>query len=289
MPGKTINRYYRGSILLSDEIEKLVMKGTLIVDGTFNEQQLRTAKYDARLGRIYYKDEKFGFLDNKTNPTLEIGPYELVFVESYENFKLPKNVIGKYDLRISNCLGGIGLQTGLHLDPTYYGKIFSPLFNFSDKKVRLQYMEHLASIEFIYTTPPNKRTKSFQSPRQGLLSLIDALPSSPGRSGLERLWSELAEFDKAATRLHTRVDTMIAAVYGAMAFMIAALAVMAAAISIVITSNVLNVVVRPLSIALGIISFLFVVAIVLFVLYKIISKISEGNGKPRQPKHKVVE
>jgi len=286
MQGKerSSEQYYPGSVMLSDHIKSLVDEGLLIVDDTFDEQQLRTAKYDARLGKAYFKATKFGNLDD-SNPLLQIAPYELVFVESYEIFKLPKNITAKYDLRISGCLGGIGLQTGLQIDPSYYGRIFSPLFNFSDTVLILKYKEHLVSVEFSYTTPPTSQTKPFQSERQGLLSLSQALPSVPRRSGLEKLWVDIKEmqeilderlknFEDVATRLHTRVDTMVATVYGAMAFMIAALGVIAAAISIVVVSDIK---VGAFPIAIGVIVFVGVVAGVLILIRKTIRKISEGN------------
>jgi deoxycytidine triphosphate deaminase len=136
---------YQGSVLLADRIKKFVDKDWLIRKDTFDEGQLKRAKYDVRLGKAYYKAGKYGNLSDD-NPLLEIEPYELVFVESYEIFEMPKNVVAMYDLRVSGCLGGMGLQTGLQIDPTYCGRIFCPLFNFSDTRVTLKYKHHLASV-----------------------------------------------------------------------------------------------------------------------------------------------
>lgn len=238
---KPTEQYYVGSVLLSDHIKSFVEEGLLIVsdpfyeerEDTFDERQLDRSKYNARLGKAYYKAGKFGYLDEKSNPHLVVESYELVFVESYEVFKLPENVVARYDLRISGCLGGMGLQTGLQIDPTYYGRFFCPLFNFSDSEFRLKYKDHLASVEFLYTTPPTAETKPYGGGKQELFSLSQTL-LSPRRSGLGRLWAELESFDRAATRLHTRVDAMMSAVFEGMAFMIAALGIIVAAIAIVI-------------------------------------------------------
>lgn len=245
---KPTNHYYPGSILLSDQIESFVDKGLLIVDNTFDKQQLQTAKYDVRLGKKYFQGDEFHSLDDE-NPILKIAPYELVYVESHEVFKLTENIIGQYDIRIRGCLGGMGLQTGLQLDPTYYGRVFCPLFNFSNKTCTLRYKGHFASLQFCYTTPPTPETKPFDSERQGLLSLNQALPDEPGRSGLEELGRNIKEtqkqlerriedFDREATRLHTRVDSMVGAVFQGMAFMIAALGVIVAAASIMVTTGI---------------------------------------------------
>jgi deoxycytidine triphosphate deaminase len=224
-----------GSVLLSDDIKQL----QLIVDdpfynlgSTFDENHLDKAKYNARLGKAYFKDGKYDILSDD-NPLLEIKPYELVFVESYEVFKLPQNVIGKYDIRISGCLGGLGLQTGLQLDPTYHGRFFCPLFNFSDTTLTLKYKDQLASVHFIYTTKPTIKTKPYTG-KQNLFSLSQALSDTPRGSGLGKLWENLQEFDRAAARLHTRIDSMIGAVFEGMAFMIAALGIIIAGISMLI-------------------------------------------------------
>ena len=240
-------KHYPGSVLLSDHICDLVSKGLLIVDGTFDERYLQTAKYDARLGRMYYKDGEYHTLDDEKR-ILRVAPYELVFVESYEVFRLPENVVGRYDIRISGCLGGIGLQTGLQLDPTYHGRIFCPLFNFSDKTLTLKYKEHLASIQFSYSTAPTAEVKPFDSERQGLLSLNHALPDDPGRSGLENLRvhieqtqkeleKRIRDFDSTYARLHARVDSMISGVFQGMAFMIAVIGVLVAAIFMMMTAE----------------------------------------------------
>lgn len=263
---KPTEHYYPGSILLSDQIENFVKKELLIVDNTFDKRNLRTAKYDARLGRMYYKDDDYHTLDDDRR-ILKIAPYELVFVESHEVFRLPENIIGQYDIRISGCLGGMGLQTGLQLDPTYYGRIFCPLFNFSNKTLTLRYQEHFASIQFSYTTAPTHEVKPFESERQGLLSLNQALPDEPGRSGLEELGANIKktqrelerrikDFDSTSTRLHTRIDSMVSAVFEAMAFMIAALGVLVAAVTMMVTRDIIPAV--PVTILIGVGAFILI-------------------------------
>jgi deoxycytidine triphosphate deaminase len=181
-------------VLLCDRIERLVVDGWLIVDNTYLDGQLKRAKYNVRLGDEYYQDGKYCKLDDD-HPLLVIKPYELVFVESYEIFHLPKNVVAKYDLRIKGCLSGLGLQTGLQIDPEYYGRFFCPLFNFSDTSVILKYKDDLASANFIYTTPSTpeaERRPSFDR-RNHLVHLSDALLDVPRVSGLEKLRSEIQE------------------------------------------------------------------------------------------------
>lgn len=275
-------QYYPGAVLLSDHIKKFVDNNLLIVEDTFDDHQLQRAKYNVRLGKTYFKEGDYHDL-SKNNIILKIKPYELVFVESYEIFKLPENVIGKYDTRIKGCLGGIGLQTGLHIDPDYYGRFFCPLFNFSNIPLTFRFKDHLASIEFIYTTPPTSETKPFSSERQGLLSLREALSDEPGRSGLEELLEKtkdtqeilenrLKEINSTANLLNIRVDSMIGAVFQAMAFMIAILAVMAATMSFMFTADLST---KPVNIGIGAGILIAVALLVYYPIRKIIRKISE--------------
>lgn len=175
-PGKD----YLGSVLLAGRIKELVQAKYLIVDDpstgetTFGgKPQLKRAKYNVRLGTRYFQNGRYKDLD-ATNKFINIQPYELVFIESYEIFRIPDNVVARYDLRVSHCLAGLGLQVGLQLDTTYYGRFFCPLFNFSDQVVPLEYKNDIASVQFMYTTKPTQEddgTDSFGQDKQGLLSL----------------------------------------------------------------------------------------------------------------------
>lgn len=304
---------YQGSVLLADRIKEFVDRGWLIVEDpqtndpnykeighTFDEKQLRRAKYNVRLGKKFYKAGDYDNLSDD-KPDLIIKPYELVFVESYEVFKLPKNVAAKYDLRLRGCLEGIGLQTGLQIDPTYYGRFFCPLFNFSNEAFALKYKDDLASVQFIYTTPSTpeaERFVPFDDNRRGLFSLSRALPPVPRSSGLKSLWADFEEtrkklendvrsssetlrsnveksredLDKAklefvalAVRLNTRVDSMIGAVFSAMAFTIATLGIIVGVGSMVVTTDVTvpPISVPPISIGIGV-GLVFVIAGVIY-------------------------
>lgn len=297
MQNEKTEEYYAGSVLLADCIKEFVDKGRLIRKDTFDEQRLQRAKYNVRLGPKYLQGGKFHDLDEKNNPFLIVEPYELVFVESYEVFELPENVVAVYDLRISHCLGGLGLQAGLQLDPTYQGKIFCPLFNFSDETVTLRYKDHLASVHFIYTTPSTPAAEAyppFDVERQGLFSLSYALKSRRG-SGLEKLYkdikgtkediegtkeelkSKLKEFDDKAARVHTRIDSMVGAVFGAMAFMIAALGVLVAAVTMIVTRDIVPAdQANKVTILIGVIAFIL---IAIFIFRRIASTIRKTKNE----------
>jgi hypothetical protein len=172
---------------------------------------------------------------------------------------MPPNVVAVYDLRIKNCLCGLGLQTGLQLDPTYYGRFFCPVFNFSDTEVELKYKDQLASIQFLYTTFPTKKTNPFKG-RNNLFCLIQSLSADRPRSGMQSLREEIlkiqndinkdkndikndisnfenkrVELVNKFTELDNKVERVTSSNFSAMAFIIGALAVVVSAVSIAVT------------------------------------------------------
>ncbi|MGA8848551.1 MAG: hypothetical protein WB564_01810 [Dehalococcoidia bacterium] len=292
---------YPGAVLLSDHIKEFVDRGELIVrdpwygdlGDTFDEKQLDRAKYNVRLGRTYFKAGEFRCLDEGGNTTFKVEPYELVFVESYEVFKMPPNVVARYDLRISKCLAGLGLQTGLQLDPTYHGRFFCPIFNFSDKPEWLTYKDQLASLQFNYTTPPTQKTKPYGG-KPGLFCLTQAL-SSPRGTGLDALRRELEHFHEASDRLHSRVDTMVNVVYGGMTFILATLGVTVAALSFLVVNLVKPqpesiFEVKPLALGIGIAILLIILfggSVLILILMKRMEKRimgEEDGGEKRRGK-----
>jgi deoxycytidine triphosphate deaminase len=270
---------YPGAVLLGDHIKYWVKRGELIVDGTFILNHLKRAKYDVSLGKMYFKNGNYGILDESlpSTMTLSIEPYELVFVESYEIFKIPKNIVAVYDLRVKCCLGGLGLQTGLQLDPEYHGRIFCPLFNFTDTPVKLDYKEHLASVQFIYTTLSNEDVEKITScDRNDLMSLSEALDKKPPLSGLKDLYDkinktntdvvskikEIDEYNKRIDILDTKIENFTRTNFSAMAFVVGALSVMAAAIAIAVTRSTPG---SDLAVAIGTGIIVFVIGVLIII------------------------
>lgn len=228
-------------VLLSDEIERLVNDGYLITKETFEPANLKSASYDLRLGADCVQEGTPVHL-TEDNPNLTIRPYQLVFVSTFEQLNMPRNVVARYDLRLGLCHQGIGLQVGTQIDPGYQGRLYSPLFNFSNRDVPLRLKEHFTTIEFTYTTTPTEKSRHWTGEARGL-------PLHPPQSGLAELQMDLDEFRKqledkmnvAITHIQqdeintrsdlvdrirdtqARVDSMVGAVLTLMAMIIAAL------------------------------------------------------------------
>lgn len=140
------------SVLTYPDIRDLVKTANMIED--FDESHFQGASYDLRVGdECFYRGETIALSESESK-SLTIGPHEVAIVSSVETFYIPTNVVARYDLRMNFLWRGLVLQVGLHLDPGYEGKVWSLLFNLSDKPVELKYMKRFASMEFTYTSKP---------------------------------------------------------------------------------------------------------------------------------------
>lgn len=171
-------------VLLSDEIERYVDEFGLISD--FNKKNLKPASYDLSLGDEYRLGGKPRFL-NKEKRYLTIPPYEVAIVKTLEKLKMPKNLIGRWNLRISYVYKGLLWVGGPQVDPGFEGHLYCPLYNLSTRPVILEYEEPFATIDFIKTTPfIESKSKLFEPKRKDAMSEYDSLESAP-KDTIERV------------------------------------------------------------------------------------------------------
>ena len=119
------------------------------------ETCVRSATYDMRLGdwAVRYVDgeRKVFYLEEKKSNTLPLPPNSLTFVTTFESFKLPRDVIARFNLKSSWVHKGLLLGTGPIIDPEFHGKITIPIHNFSNMEVSLYFKKPLIAVEFTKT------------------------------------------------------------------------------------------------------------------------------------------
>ena len=183
-----------GSVLNQSEIEaRCKEKKPLIYP--FRSENIKGASYDLRLGRYARVGKVTLDLDNE-DQTLRIPPYEVAYVESEEILYMPTNLVASFGLRMAWVFRGIIIPPQTQIDPGYHGRIFILLLNLSKSDVFIGRNEHIISIEFRRTAD----TISLTSPRQGVMSLKDAL------RGIPPVESGLAGLAKDIHRVGIRVE-----------------------------------------------------------------------------------
>jgi deoxycytidine triphosphate deaminase len=204
---------------------------------------MHVAGYKLTIGDEYYRDEKIFYLRSCVDaPTdarhdyVEIPPFEVVVIKTRETLCLPRFLIGRWNIVVKQAYRGLLWVGGPQVDPGYVGHLFCPIYNLSDKPVRLEEREEIALIDFVKTTPfPYKEWPEYQrhdAPkwiRQELTDrpIIEKYVEHGLKSALyTRAALRLDSLEQSANQLGTRFSTITMFMIGALAVIPALLAMM---------------------------------------------------------------
>jgi deoxycytidine triphosphate deaminase len=195
-------------VLVSSEIIDCVKKYNMISPfyPEKEKDRLKPAAYHLSIGKECRVGEKTVFLDEKT-PYLRIKPYQVAIVETLEELNMPRNVIGRWNLRISCVYDGLLWVGGPQVDPGYKGHLYCPIYNLSTKSAILEYGQPFATIDFVRTTPG--RSVSY-SPRRHRMADYPILKSAP-KETLDRVRMATRRMQVFETTVITTIGIIIAA------------------------------------------------------------------------------
>ena len=177
-------------------ISKMIAAGTLLTNADLS--WVKGASYDLRMGDEYYYGGDIRYLDDRTQ-ILRIEPYDYAIVTSRERALLPRDITGKFDLKVSLFAQGVILSNGPQIDPGFEGPLFCLLFNTSSSPVLLKRGQHYATIDFIRLIEP---TYSYQGTYQSK-TLISYLPPNAALGAINELKKELEESRQSAQQLQS--------------------------------------------------------------------------------------
>ncbi|MBA2726457.1 MAG: hypothetical protein H0U53_10745 [Actinobacteria bacterium] len=118
----------------------------------FQPNNLKPASYSLTLGPNY----QYGgvnYVLNEDDPTLVIPANSIVFASMGEFIRLPHYMAARFNLAIDHIYRGLLLGTGPQVDPGFQGVLSCPLHNISNQTILIPLGEHLATIDFIKTSP----------------------------------------------------------------------------------------------------------------------------------------
>ena len=148
-------------VLLSDEIEYYARNHKLI--SPFRDCDLRPAGYSLHVGdEFIIKGQRHHFEDQQLME-VTIDPYEVAIIKIEEHVCLPRFLIGRWDIKVSLAYRGLMWVGGAQVDPGFKGHLFCPIYNLSNRTVRLRKGEAVAVIDFVKTTPFNNRSIEFET------------------------------------------------------------------------------------------------------------------------------
>ena len=144
-------------VLLSDQIAFYAQKNAMIEP--FCEEALKPAGYCLHVGEEFMiAGQLFNFEKQKLNE-LTIEPYDVAVIKIQEKICLPRFLIGRWNIRVKHAYRGLMWVGGAQVDPGFKGHLFCPIYNLSNRPVRLRRGDEIAVIDFVKTTSFKKDEK----------------------------------------------------------------------------------------------------------------------------------
>lgn len=209
----------RGGVLPDATLRRLLRAGALL--NSFHDSNISPASYDLRLGDDVWCQGKFESLSEK-NPTLSIPPYSYAVVSALEVARMPRFLVGRFDLKVSLFFQGVVLSNGPQVDPGYRGALFCMLYNGSDTPVGITRGSHFATLEFVSTAG---LSSGYSRQYQDKQRLSDFIPGHAAVSKGGQILERFLEQDKSLKNELTLLRTVIVAMASLIVAMVAISAV----------------------------------------------------------------
>jgi deoxycytidine triphosphate deaminase len=227
-------------VLLSNRIKQYSELYKLI--DPFDEKLLRPAGYDLTVGRNYSRCGERNALNDGMK--LEIEPYQVAIIETYETINMPPFLVGRWNIRVARAYEGLLWVGGAQVDPGFRGHLCCPIYNLSTEKVTLGFRETVAMIDFVTTTPyeEGKCKKFLWQDRRMLLFSDYRLLSSGIEAEVQKFEQTIKEHkdetrtelttavritDESFRTLQTRSDNFVSLIFTVVAVLFAGLGIIA--------------------------------------------------------------
>jgi len=148
----------RPSLLSSDDIHRYATKGCLVSE--YDKDRLLPAGYQLRfLGKlIYWKQADDGKLERvekrvKDKKPIALPGNSIAYLHMHEEFRMPRYIAARFNLRIRHVHQGLLLGTGPIVDPGFYGQLLVPLHNLTDNDYLFMGGDSFIHVEFTKLNP----------------------------------------------------------------------------------------------------------------------------------------
>src|SRR5579871_4363585 len=139
-------------VLLSDQIEDCVRKFRMI--DPFKRSGLKPAAYELRIGDQYsLRGEICELKDQSGANSFVLKPFDVAVIKIHETLNLPRNIIARWNIKVSLAYEGLVWVGGPQVDPGWVGHLSCPIYNLSGHDVRLELFQEIAVMDFVLTTP----------------------------------------------------------------------------------------------------------------------------------------
>ena len=153
------------TVLLADEINRLCVdeNGAPVDDPLikpFCPERLRPASYQLTLGDEIHVGGEVKYLSHSKGIVLE--PHQVAVVSTRETIRIPRDLIARWSLRVTNIYEGLLWTGGPQVDPGWDGPLFCPIYNLAERPFVLKYGAGLFTMDFVRTTPVTPELKKLK-------------------------------------------------------------------------------------------------------------------------------
>ncbi len=215
-----------GAVLLSDEIRYYATDPSIptaqrLIE-PFEEHHLEAARYNLRLGTEYRMGGRAYTLSDR-DPWLKLLPHQMALVETLEEIRLPRFLIARWNLKVPRVYEGLLWVGALQVDPGWQGHLSCPIYNMSDRPVRLQYKAELFAMDFVRTTPylPQLSRKYEQKSGVGESGSVHSYDRVGLRSGPYELIGQVKRMETEVRQLESRFLTTLGLLIALITLMVA--------------------------------------------------------------------
>jgi deoxycytidine triphosphate deaminase len=210
-------------VLLSDRIEQLAKQYKLIEP--FSLSKLKPAAYELSVGDLYSIGGKtFRLSEDPTNNEILIRPFEVVIIQTLERLNLPQFLIARWNVRVRWAYEGLLWVGAAQVDPGFKGYLACPLYNLSDKDIRLHRGDEIAVIDFVTTTQPTPDSKKYDPYKRTRILFEDYQPDRLRSALATEAKQRVDAFEFQLKNMSLRMDSFAGIFAGALGILVAVLA-----------------------------------------------------------------
>jgi dCTP deaminase len=201
-------------ILVDHAIQESVRTGKLTISN-FENDCVQPASYDLRIGEMIYApaqpDKPYNMAAN--GGAYRLPPYGAAVLTTFEDLRLPVNMLGRIGLKSGFARKGLLASTGPQIDPGFEGKLFISLFNLTAGAHVLKFKESFLTIEFhtLESTPDHAYSGPYQGKYTVGPEVLDSLVRLEGLtlSQMQSQFTELAKHVEKWSAFSGRLDEFL--------------------------------------------------------------------------------
>jgi deoxycytidine triphosphate deaminase len=248
LPSPEWDESWGPGVLLADQIERAVTDFKLIDPFIPTPERLRPAGYELSVGDLYSINGEIHPLNDRVGSNeIVIKPFDVVLIQTRERLNMPDFLIARWNLTVGRAYEGLLWVGAAQVDPGFKGYLCCPIYNLSDCDRRLKLGEPIAVIDFVVTTPPNKRSENFRkdfTTRKRLL-FEDYAANPPLKSALvTHVQKRLDQSDKMFDELRSDATELRSTVFNSVGIILAAIGVLVTALALFVSNAIPTVISR---------------------------------------------